>query len=74
MPERTIAEARQVLQELAPQLNPEMWRRCTEELQQAEHHANAGGTEAVFPAKGLAKIAADEGSEQRAQVDAGVEK
>jgi len=44
-----------------------------EELQQAQQHARAGDAEAVGPAQGLAQIAADDGREQRAEVDAGVE-
>jgi len=40
---------------------------------QADQHADAGGTEAVFPAVGLAEEAADQRGEQRAEVDAGVE-
>ena len=39
MARRTITGARQVLTDMAPQLNPEMWRRLEEEVVAAERVA-----------------------------------
>src|SRR5207237_7958385 len=44
-----------------------------QEHAESEQHADAGGAEAVAPAKPLSEPAADETREHRADVDAGIE-